>query len=93
MESNWGTKKVYSIQPKTIKKFIVEPILEGEWEVQAWKGQGMSTTDITEEICTKAEGAKEVTISLETINLEETGDIELLIKQNWMNQMVLIIKK
>ena len=93
VESNWGTKKVYSIQPKTIKKFIVEPILEGEWEVQAWKGQGVSTTDITEEICTKAEGAKEVTISLETINLEETGDIELLIKQNWMNQMVLIIKK
>lgn len=93
VEPNWGTKKVYSIQPNTIKQFFVEPILEGEWEVQAYKGQGISQTDITKDICTRAEGAKEVTISLENINIEETGDIELLIKQNWANQMVLIIKK
>lgn len=93
VEPNWGTKKVYSIQPNTIKQFFVEPILEGEWEVQAYKGQGISETNITKDICTRAEGAKEVTISLEKINLAETGDIQLLIKQNWATQMVLIIKK
>ena len=93
VEPNFGTKKVYSIQPNTIKQFFVEPILEGKWEVQAWKGQGVSETDITEEICTRAEGAKEVKISLEKINLAETGDIELIFKQNWETKMVLIIKK
>ena len=81
----FGTENIYYVDKNLNNSFFIDPMLEGEWQYMAFIGD----RDVTD-ICEMMEG--QLNVWLGDITLEEGEELQVIFKQNWMNERVVIFK-
>ena len=80
-----GTENIYYVDRNLTQSFFIDPMLEGEWEYMAFLGD----EDVTS-ICELMDGKLNVWTG--DIDFPVGAEIQVIFKQNWMNERVVIIK-
>ena len=80
-----GTENIYYVDRNLTSSFFIDPMLEGEWEYMAFLGD----EDVTD-LCEMMDG--QLNIWIGDIEFPEGAEIQVIFKQNWMNERVVIIK-
>ena len=83
--SDLGTENIYYVDRNLTMSFFIDPMLEGEWDYMAFMGD----EDVTE-ICEMMDG--QLNVWTGDIEFPEGAEIQVIFKQNWMNERVVIIK-
>ena len=80
-----GTENIYYVDRNLTQSFFIDPMLEGEWEYMAFLGD----EDVTS-ICEMVDGKLNVWTG--DLDFPVGAEIQVIFKQNWMNERVVIIK-
>lgn len=85
MALEFGTENIYFVDRKLTNSFFVDPMLEGEWQFMAFIGD----QDVTD-ICEMSDG--KLSIWLGDLDLQEGQEVQVIFKQNWTSERVVIFK-